>query len=163
MKHKTNITPLPETKEARSRFRNTIGKYTIKRSSRCISCGLCAELCPYGVHPRYEKFSKSLRPVEHKCIGFKCKENDYYCIDRCPEKALTLRLNPVLETLGDYRWTAEMLLAHWEMAETGKLPTVGLEYNLGCHALRERKREPRSAGAADRASISRLPQRAAGF
>ena len=58
-----------------------------------------------------------MRPVEHKCIGFKCKENDYYCIDRCPEKALTLRLNPVLETLGDYRWTAEMLIGHWEMAE----------------------------------------------
>ena len=132
MKQTPHITQLPETKEARSRFRNTIGKYTIKRSSSCTSCGLCAELCPYGVHPRYEKFSKSLRPVEHKCIGFKCKENDYYCIDRCPEKALTLRLNPVLETLGDYRWTAEMLIAHWEMAETGNLPTVGLEYNLGC-------------------------------
>ena len=101
MKQTPHITQLPETKEARSRFRNTIGKYTIKRSSRCTSCGLCAELCPYGVHHRYEKFSKSLRPIEHKCIGFKCKENDYYCIDRCPEKALTLRLNPVLETLGD--------------------------------------------------------------
>ncbi len=78
------------------------------------------------------KIFEALRPVEHKCIGFKCKENDYYCIDRCPEKALTLRLNPVLETLGDYRWTAEMLIAHWEMAETGNLPVVGLEYNLGC-------------------------------
>ena len=132
MKQTPHITQLPETKEARSRFRNTIGKYTIKRSSRCIACGLCAELCPYGVHPRYENFSKSLRPIEHKCIGFKCKENDYYCIDRCPEKALTLRLNPVLETLGDYRWTAEMLIAHWEMAETGNLPVIGLEYNLGC-------------------------------
>ena len=132
MKHTPHTTKLPETKEARSRFRNTIGKYTIKRSSACISCGLCAELCPYGVHPRYKEYSKSLRPIDHKCIGFKCKENDYYCIDRCPEKALTLRLNPVLETLGDYRWTSEMLLAHWEMAETGNLPTVGLEYNLGC-------------------------------
>ncbi len=132
MKQPPDITHRPKATEARSRFRNTIGKYTIKRSSRCISCGLCAELCPNGVHPRYEKFSKSLRPIEHRCIGFDCRKNDYYCIDRCPEQALTLRLNPVLETLGDYRWPAEMLLAHWEMAETGHLPTVDLEYDLGC-------------------------------
>ena len=122
---------LPRVVKASSRFRNTIGKYTIKRSSRCISCGLCAELCPYGVHPRYENYTKPLRPIEHKCIGFKCRQNDFFCIDRCPEQALTLRLNPALETLGDYRWTAEMLIAHWEMAETGDLPKVELEYNLG--------------------------------
>ena len=122
---------LPKASKLPSRFRNTIGKYTLKRSSRCISCGLCAELCPYGVHPRYENYTLPLRPIEHKCIGFKCRENDYYCVDRCPENALTLRLNPVLETLGDYRWPAEMLIAHWEMAETGELPVGDLEYNLG--------------------------------
>ena len=60
-----------------------------------------------------------------------CKENDFFCIDRCPEKALTLRLNSALETLGDYRWTSEMIIAHWEMAETGNPPVVDLEYSLG--------------------------------
>jgi glutamate synthase domain-containing protein 2/ferredoxin len=135
MKAKMNATiekhSLPEIHPAPSRFRNTIGKYTIKRNNACVSCGLCAQLCPYGVHPRYENFSRSMRPVEHKCIGFACKQNDFYCIDRCPQQALTLRLNPVLETLGDYRWPAEMLLAHWEMAETGNPPVVDLEYSLG--------------------------------
>jgi glutamate synthase domain-containing protein 2/ferredoxin len=121
----------PEIKAVPSRFRNTIGKYTIRRNSRCTSCGLCAQLCPYGVHPRYENFAKPLRPKEHRCIGFSCRENEYFCIDHCPEKALTLRLNPILETLGDYRWTSEMLIAHWQMAEDGSLPQVDLEYNLG--------------------------------
>ncbi|MBW2177252.1 MAG: alpha-hydroxy-acid oxidizing protein [Deltaproteobacteria bacterium] len=131
MNDKEKIVALPKVIEAPSRFRNTIGKYSIRRSAKCVSCGLCAELCPQGVHPRYEAYNQTLRPREHKCIGFDCKKNDYYCIDRCPEGALTLRLNPVLETLGDYRWTDEMLIAHWEMAETGDLPVVALEYNLG--------------------------------
>jgi glutamate synthase domain-containing protein 2/NAD-dependent dihydropyrimidine dehydrogenase PreA subunit len=122
---------LPETVNTPSRFRNTIGKYTIKRNSRCVSCGLCAELCPHGVHRRFDTYSQPFRPVDHKCIGPDCKQNDYFCIDRCPENALTLRKNPLLETLGDYRWTSEMLLGHFEMAETGELPNVNLEYNLG--------------------------------
>ena len=121
----------PKAVKTPDRFRNPISKYTIRRNARCISCGLCAELCPYGVHPRYDDYAKPLRPLDYKCIGFKCKENDYFCIDRCPEQALTLRRNPILDTLGDYRWTAEMLIGHWEMAETGNLPVVDLEYSLG--------------------------------
>lgn len=131
MNDKKDAIQLPEVVETPSRFRNTIGKYIIKRNSRCISCGLCAELCPYGVHPRYHDFSQPLRPKEHKCIGFPCKENDFFCVARCPQHALTLRLNPIQETLGDYRWTSEMIIGHWEMAETGNLPVVDLEYTLG--------------------------------
>ena len=127
----TTKTQLPDAVEAASRFRNTIGKYTIRRNARCISCGLCAQLCPYGVHPRYDNYAKPLRPKDHRCIGFKCKANSFFCVDQCPENALTLRANPLLDTLGDYRWTSEMLIAHWEMAETGNLPTVDLEYDLG--------------------------------
>ena len=122
---------LPKIVQTPSRFRNTIAKYTIRRNSRCISCGLCASLCPYGVHPRYDNYSKPIRPKEYRCIGFKCQDTDHFCVEQCPEKALTLRLNPLLETLGDYRWTAEMLIGHWEMAETGNLPVVDLECNLG--------------------------------
>ncbi len=122
---------LPEVKEVPSRFRNTIGKYVIKRNSNCISCGLCAKLCPYGVHLRFDNYSKPLRPVEHKCIGFECSKTDHYCIEKCPENALSLRENPLLETFGDYRWTPEMLLAHFAMAETGDVPKVNLEYSLG--------------------------------
>ena len=128
---KNNNFELPEVKEISSRFRNTIGKYVIKRNSNCISCGLCAQLCPYGVHIRFDNYSKPFRPVEHRCIGFECSKTDHYCIDKCPENALSLRENPLLETLGDYRWTSEMLLAHFVMAETGDIPKVNLEYSLG--------------------------------
>jgi len=123
--------PLPAVKETPSRFRNTIGKYIVRRNARCVSCGLCAQLCPYGVHPRYENFTRPLRPLSHKCIGFACRENEFYCVDRCPEGALSVTLNPILETLGDYRWTDEMIIAHWAMAETGDVPHVDLEYTLG--------------------------------
>jgi glutamate synthase domain-containing protein 2 len=122
---------LPKTVIAPSRFRNTIGKYRIRRNSRCISCGLCAELCPYGVHLRYDNYSKPLRPRDDRCIGFACRENDFFCVERCPQQALTLTENPILETMGDYRWTAEMLIGHWYMAETAELPEADLEYNLG--------------------------------
>lgn len=131
MQQDTGKIALPEVVEVPSRFRNTIAKYIIRRNSRCISCGLCATLCPYGVHPRYENYGLSMRPKTHRCIGFACRPNDFFCVDQCPEKALTLRRNPLLETLGDYRWTAEMLIGHWEMAERGDLPRVDLEYNLG--------------------------------
>jgi glutamate synthase domain-containing protein 2 len=131
MKSKREIIELPKILPVPSRFRNTMAKYIIRRNSRCTSCGLCAELCPYEVHPRYDNYSRPIRPKDHKCLGFSCRENDFFCVKQCPEKALTLSLNPLLETLGDYRWTAEMLLGHWEMAETGDLPMVNLEYNLG--------------------------------
>jgi glutamate synthase domain-containing protein 2 len=33
--------------------------------------------------------------------------------------------------LGDYRWTADLILSTWVQAETGKPPTNGLEYRVG--------------------------------
>lgn len=122
---------LPQAVSTPSRYRNPIGKYIIKRSADCIECGLCARLCPYGVHPHYDVYSGTLRPHMERCIGFDCSNNDFYCIERCPQKALSMRPNPLIKTLGDYRWPAEMLLAHWAMAETGDLPVPRLEYSIG--------------------------------
>ncbi len=126
-----NKSMLPKARLTPSRYRNPIGKYVVRRNSRCISCGLCAELCPYGVHLRYENYSQPLRPLDYRCIGPSCEANDFYCVRRCPQQALTVALNPTMETMGDYRWPAEMIVAHWYMAETGNLPYVDLEYNLG--------------------------------
>jgi glutamate synthase domain-containing protein 2/ferredoxin len=130
-KARNRESPLPAVKPAPSRFRNPIGKYVVRRNSNCISCGLCSRLCPYGVHPRYENFTQPLRPLAYRCIGLKCQANGFFCVANCPQKALSVSLNPALEVLGDYRWSAEMILAHWYMAETGDLPYVDLEYSLG--------------------------------
>ncbi|RJQ39716.1 MAG: FMN-binding glutamate synthase family protein [Dehalococcoidia bacterium] len=127
----TEKTVLPEVKVTPSRYRNPIGKYVVRRSAQCISCGKCAELCPYGVHLRYEGYSQPVRPLDYKCVGPKCQANDFYCVKNCPQQALSVAVNPIIETLGDYRWPAEMILGHWYMAETGELPYIDLEYSLG--------------------------------
>jgi glutamate synthase domain-containing protein 2 len=37
----------------------------------------------------------------------------------------------MIKALGDYRWTAELLMSTWHQAETGELPKVDLEYCVG--------------------------------
>jgi glutamate synthase domain-containing protein 2 len=45
--------------------------------------------------------------------------------------ALSISENPLLETLGDWRWTPELILATWEMAETGVPPQDGRKIEGG--------------------------------
>ncbi len=120
-----------EIKETPSRFRNRIGKYKIRRSPKCHNCGKCAELCPYGVHVKHKGFGYVSRPKDYGCIGFACQQSDSYCVSNCPQKALSLGINQVYETLGDYRWTADLILSTWAQAETGDIPHVNLEYRTG--------------------------------
>ncbi len=49
--------------------------------------------------------------------------------------------------LGDRRWTADLILAGWRQAETGRPPDNGLEYRVGA-----------SAGGFDRLEIKELPR-----
>jgi glutamate synthase domain-containing protein 2 len=72
-----------------------------------------------------------LRPREWLCIGTRCREKEFYCIDKCPVDALSLGANPLFETIGDSRWPADMLLATWIMAETGDVPEGDIEYQFG--------------------------------
>ncbi len=119
----------PEIKRVPSRYRNPIGKYKIHRDRGCIHCGLCAELCPRGVHQRLGK--KMLAPRDEWCIGPSCQKNEYYCIRRCPQKALRIAVNPNLQALRDHRWPADLILSNWQQAETGDLPASDLEYRIG--------------------------------
>jgi len=122
-----------EVRPAPPRYRNEIAKYIIRRSSDCTLCGRCARVCPNGVHvlkPGYKLFSA---PHLNVCIGPSCRKTDHYCIDLCPNKALQMVENPMLKAMGDYRWTPDMLMATWRMAETGEppAPEYGYEYETG--------------------------------
>jgi len=120
-----------EVRPAPPRYRNEIGKYSIRRASNCASCGRCVEVCPYGVHVRPEGYRHVMRPFDYRCIGPDCAKTEHYCIEACPRQALSLDENPVFETLGDYRWTPDLLVGTWAMAETGRPAGPHLESEVG--------------------------------
>ena len=99
-----------------------------------------------------------VRPLDYRCIGPSCKDTDHWCVKACPQGALTLSDNPAFETLGDRRWTAELMAAAWHMAETGQAPPVHLESETGASGGgfdRLRLRFPAAPPAGlDRESIS---------
>ena len=120
-----------EVKPAPDRYRNAIGKFRVNRLASCTACGRCAELCPHGVHSKPEGYTFTLRPQDHRCIGPACSETDHFCIRNCPQKALSMQLNPNMDCLGDSRWSGELILSTWYEAETGHIPPAHLEYRQG--------------------------------
>jgi glutamate synthase domain-containing protein 2 len=96
-----------------------------------MACGRCVETCEHGVHVRPKGYGPIVRPFDYRCIGPGCAETGRYCIDACPRGALSLSENPVFETMGDYRWTPDLLAATWAMAETGRRPPAHLESEIG--------------------------------
>ncbi len=129
MSQDRNTFVFPEIKQAPSRFRNALGKYRVAISKACNNCGLCLELCPYGVYKKGTKRPKA--SSDHLCLGFACVRNEFYCVGRCPEKAISLTLNPSFEVLGDRRWPGDLLASTWHMAATGMIPHQGLNYKTG--------------------------------
>jgi glutamate synthase domain-containing protein 2/ferredoxin len=113
------------------RYRNEIGKYSIHRASTCISCGKCVEICQNGVHVRPEGYRQVIRPFDYRCKGPDCEKTGRFCITTCPKGALSLDESPVFKTLGDYRWTPDLLAANWFMAETGQQPPAHLQTEVG--------------------------------
>lgn len=119
------VRPVPD------RYRNAIGKFKVDRLANCIACGLCAEVCPYGVHSKPEGYAYTVRPMDYRCVGPACLETGEDCMSRCPVNAIRVRLNPNAECLGDPRWSSDLVLATWHMAETGHQPPAHLEYRIG--------------------------------
>ncbi len=120
-----------EPHPAPPRYRNEIGKFRIHRDSRCEACGKCVSICPHQVHQQPKGYRLPTRPLDYRCIGFDCAKTDHYCVDACPAGALSLSENPVFETLGDFRWTPDLLAGTWAMAETGQRPPPHLECETG--------------------------------
>lgn len=113
-----------------SRYRNLFGKFKVVRTSACIACGKCAEVCAYGVHVKAG--NRMLAPKSYLCRGREhCRGNKRFCADECPVSALRVGKDPLIETIGDPRWTADLLLSTWHQAETGRPPEGGLEYRVG--------------------------------
>jgi len=113
------------------RYRNALGKYKINRSADCVGCGDCAKLCREGVHVKPDGYAFSLRPRDHLCIGPECAKTDHYCVDKCTKKALSMARNPTVDAMGDPRWTSDLILSTWHMAETGHVPKAGIEHRTG--------------------------------
>ena len=123
--------PTREVKQAPDRFRNSLGKYKVWRSEACVKCGKCEQVCPRGVHVRPEGYVDFVTGLDWRCTAEKCKANGTYCVDHCPKKALRIEQSPIYKSLGDFRWTADLILSTWYMAETGKVPDGELEYEVG--------------------------------
>ena len=114
-----------------SRFRNALPKYTVVLTQACTHCGKCAEACRFGALEK--KGDRVLADKAYLCKGAAvCRSKGSFCGDHCPEKAVRVGLNPLWETFGDPRWTADLIVSTWMQAETGLPPEdSGLEYRVG--------------------------------
>lgn len=120
-----SVRPAPE------RYRNALGKYKIDRLASCKACGTCVAVCRYGVHEKPKGYALTLRPKDHLCIGPDCAASPDSCINQCPQKALIMRRNPSSKCMGDPRWSSDLILSTWHMAETGHAPPPHLNARTG--------------------------------
>jgi len=120
-----------DVRPAPPRYRNEIGKYRVHRASNCMACGRCVEACQHDVHVRPAGYLQVLRPFDYRCVGPDCAPAGQTCVDVCPRQALSVSISPTFETMGDYRWTPDLLASNWHMAETGRVPGPHLEQETG--------------------------------
>jgi len=120
-----------DVRYAAPRYRNEIGKYHVHRASNCGGCGRCVEICPHDVHSRPVGYRHVMRPFDYRCVGTECGGPGVDCVQACPNDALSVSLNPVFETMGDFRWTPDLLCSAWHMAEKGTMPAAVYENEVG--------------------------------
>jgi ferredoxin len=100
-----------------------VPKFVIVRAGNCMNCGKCERACVYGVHKRREDDPRRMDdPLSQFC------KNCFRCIGECPQRALTIALNPEFQGLGHGLWTPQRVSTMWSEAETGKIPVFGAGY-----------------------------------
>ncbi len=121
--------PSEQVVETPSRFRRGLGKYAVVVSEACTDCLKCVAVCPEHVFEA--QGGKLLPPHDHRCLGVQCSLKSNRCIRNCDVDAIRVAVNPSYGALGDRRWTADLLMSTWYMAETGRIPPNDLEYRTG--------------------------------
>ncbi len=131
MDYKSAWSEIPPAKvvNTRSRFRQSIGMYSVVISDACSDCLKCVAVCPENVFEA--QGDRILPPLDHLCLGLDCSRKSSRCVLNCPERAIRVGMNPSAKTLGDKRWSADLIMSTWYMAETGRLPKHDLEYRIG--------------------------------
>lgn len=99
--------------------------------TRCTNCTLCVVSCKYGVHRRIEGKSSLEEPIHSRCIGIKCKDNDWCCVNVCPWEALEIVKDPVDAVLGDPRWTPALLRETYRLSRSGSPTELKQEEQTG--------------------------------
>ena len=120
-----------ETKKAESRFLNPVGKFKVSLAEKCFHCGLCVELCPVHVFERKEGFNYVCVTSPGRCLGPRCQQGSFLCAKKCPIQAIEIETDPQWKTLGDFRWTPDLIITTWEQAETGEIPQSSFEFRIG--------------------------------
>jgi glutamate synthase domain-containing protein 2 len=92
------------------------------------------KICPYGVFERIDGFNYISTPKSANCLGPDCKEGPFSCATKCPVEAIKIETDPQWKTLGDYRWTPDLIITTWQQAESGEIPQGTLEYKIGASA-----------------------------
>ncbi|MFX1486925.1 MAG: glutamate synthase-related protein [Promethearchaeota archaeon] len=135
MMQKQILASIPGIKRTRFPYPSTIRKHeVILDRAKCTACGMCVEVCPDYLGSAsidYEAFKKPegyvrLDNSNESCSGISCER----CIESCPANALTVRTSSQYLTLGDYRWTSDLILSTWEQAENGTIPRI-YEHRIG--------------------------------
>ncbi len=124
-----NETPKPKVEHTPSRFGRALGKYTVRVLDACTDCLKCVAVCPQNVFEA--KGNRLAPPLDHLCLGLECAKKPNRCVKNCPVDAIRVGVNPSSKAMGDFRWTPDLLMSVWHMAETGKLPSNDLEYRIG--------------------------------
>lgn len=97
-------------------------KFLIQRYNNCTNVQECAQVCIFDVHKTGENSHKLMDPINELCRG--CHQ----CVLACPKDAISLRINPEFENIGNTYFTPDRIKTLYFEADTGRVPVSGTGY-----------------------------------